>query len=68
MGEKKKLIVKEVPWKYPNGGFDLDSDAANADWIRAARLRKAGKEDELRKLEKQHMYFVSQEDGEDVFD
>lgn len=41
-----------------NGGIiiDLATDAANDDWIRAARLLREGKKEELEKLENQQMY------------
>ena len=36
--------------------YNLDSDAGNADWIRTARLLKAGKIEEAKKLFNTPMY------------
>ena len=36
--------------------YNLDSDAGNADWLRARRLLKAGKTDKVKKLFDTPMY------------
>ena len=38
--------------------FNLAADAANHDWIRAARLVREGWEDELREMENTEMYIM----------
>jgi len=53
--KKGKLVMKPVnPIERKDDStieIHLAADAANDDWIRAARLLKAGKMDELKKLE-----------------
>ena len=44
--------------------INLCADAGNADWIRAARLTKAGKEEELKKLHDTPMYEIDDEESE----
>lgn len=44
--------------------YNLDSDAGNADWIRAARLKKAGKLEELKKLHDTPMYELEDDSDE----
>lgn len=39
-------------------GFNLAADAANHDWMRAARLLKQGKKAEVEKLSKKPMYKI----------
>ena len=46
-------------------GLDFAADAANADWIRAARLLKEGKLEELEKLKNTPMYEVIDDDDEE---
>ena len=41
--------------------FNLSARASNADWIRAARLLKAGKLDEYKRLENTPMYYIVEE-------
>jgi len=38
--------------------FNLEADAMNGDWIRAARLLKEGKTEELKKLENTPGFYV----------
>lgn len=42
-------------------GFNISADAANDDWIRAARLRKEGKLEKLEELENTEMYQIIEE-------
>jgi len=58
---KKKIVLKPVEFKGDDGTYNLDADAANADPIRAARLLKAGKLKELKKLEETHMGMAVEE-------
>ena len=44
--------------------FNLSADAGNADWIRAARLKKAGKLEELKKLFNTPMYYLEDDENE----
>lgn len=39
-------------------GFNLASDEANHDWMRAARLLKQGRKAEVERLSKQPMYKI----------
>ena len=41
--------------------FNLSARASGADWIRAARLLKAGKLDEYKRLENTPMYYIVEE-------
>ncbi len=45
--------------------FNLCADAANADWLRAARLLKQRKRKELEKLSNTKMYYVIDDESED---
>ena len=61
-----KIRLKKVkPIEYNKDGsikiINLAADAGNADWIRAARLKKAGKLDELKKLHDTPMYELDDE-------
>ena len=38
--------------------INLAADAANDDWIRAARLKREGREEELRKMENTEMHII----------
>jgi hypothetical protein len=42
--------------------FNLSARASNADWIRAARLLKAGKLDEFEKLDETQMYYLVEDE------
>ena len=53
MKKRVKPIEKNKKGEIP---FNLDSDAVNADWIRAARLLKEGKKEELNELLNTPMY------------
>ena len=65
---KKRLKLKKVKAIERNAKgeivFNLSADAGNADWIRAARLKKAGKLDELKKLHDTPMYEIDDDDDE----
>ena len=52
------MIVPINVIEFVNGEpvINLAPDAANDDWIRAARLKEQGKEEELKKLENTPMY------------
>ena len=52
----KKVKAIERNAKGEISSINLSADAANADWIRAARLKKAGKLEELKKLFDTPMY------------
>ena len=61
-----KIRLKKVkPIEYNKDGsikiINLAADAGNADWIRAARLKKLGKLDELKKLHDTPMYELDDE-------
>ena len=60
--------LEEVPpvEKDEDGNIiiNLAADAANADWIRAARKLKEGKEEEVKEMEKKKMYREKKEDSE----
>ena len=48
------------PIEYDKNGepiINLAADAANADWIRAARLKREGRLDDLNELEATPMFF-----------
>jgi len=57
--------LEEVPpvEKDEDGNIiiNLAAEAANADWIRAARKLKEGKEDEVREMEKKKMYRIKKD-------
>ena len=59
----KRRLKRVKPIKKSRGTviLNLASDAANADWIRAARLLKAGKLDELKKLLNTPIYYIEDE-------
>ena len=63
---KKRLKLKKVKpiIKHKDGSieFNLAADAGNADWIRAARLKKAGKLEELQKLHDTPMYYLEDDE------
>lgn len=65
----KKIKIKKVETiEYDEEGnlvFNLGASAANDDWIRAARLKKEGKLEELKKLEETPMVYVEFEDEEE---
>lgn len=44
--------------------YNLASDAGNADWIRTARLLKAGKTEEAKKLFDTPMYYLTDDENE----
>lgn len=64
---KRKLKrVKAIEIKKVKGleeiTINLSADAANADWIRASRLLKEGKKEDLDELENTQMYYESDEE------
>jgi hypothetical protein len=65
---KKRLKLKKVKpiIKHKDGSieYNLDSDAGNADWIRTARLLKAGKTEEAKKLFNTPMYYLEDDENE----
>ncbi len=63
---KDKEPVKAVE-RGPGGEiqFNLDADAANVDWIRAGRLKEAGKHEELQELFDTSVYEYSVEEIEE---
>lgn len=66
----KKRLKKVEPIEYNKDGsikmINLDADAGNADWIRAARLKKAGKLEELKKLHDTPMYELEDDDDSEA--
>ena len=64
----KRLRLKRVKLFEKNEKgeivFNLAADAGNADWIRAARLKKAGKTEELKKLFNTPMYELEDDSDE----
>ena len=44
--------------------YNLASDAGNADWIRTARLLKAGKTEEAKKLFNTPMYYLTNDEND----
>ncbi len=59
----KKLQVKAISQNEKGEiTINLSADAANADWIRAARLLKKGKIDEFKELENTRMFQIEEED------
>lgn len=65
---KKLKIEKVEPAEYDEDGnlvFNLSDTQANDDWIRAARLKKQGKLEELKKMEETPMVRVSIIEEED---
>ena len=65
---KKLKIEKVEAIEYDEDGnpiFNLGASAANDDWIRAARLKKQGKLEELKKMEETPMVNVSLIEEED---
>jgi len=52
--------LEEIPVKEEKEDgsvvINIAADAANADWIRAARKLKEGKEEEVKEMEKKKMY------------
>ncbi|MFC2111194.1 hypothetical protein ACFLQ5_01945 [Bacteroidota bacterium] len=57
--EKVEIKMEKVPLFEEKDGetiINLCSTAASDDWIRAARLKKAGKLDELKKMEDTPMW------------
>ncbi|MCF8328019.1 MAG: hypothetical protein K9I29_06955 [Bacteroidales bacterium] len=64
MKKKKSKFEKVEPIEYDEEGnpiFNLAADAANDDWIRAARLKKQGKWKELKKLSETKMYRLKED-------
>lgn len=64
---KNKKYKKVEAIEYDEEGnpiFNLGASAANDDWIRAARLKREGKLEELKELEETPMVYVELEDGE----
>ena len=64
---KKRIRLKRVkPIEKKRGEiiYNLDSDAGNADWIRTARLLKAGKTEEAKKLFNTPMYELDDDENE----
>ena len=65
---KKRLKLKKVKAITKNAKgeivFNMSADAGNADWIRAARLKKAGKLEELKKLHDTPMYELEDDSDE----
>ena len=64
---KRKLKrVKAIEIKKVKGleeiTINLSADAANADWIRASRVLKEGKKEDLDELENTQMYYESDEE------
>ena len=43
-------------------GFNISADAANDDWIRAGRLKKEGKLEELEELENTEMFQINDDE------
>ena len=66
MKNKKNKKVEAIEYdEEGNPIFNLGASAANDDWIRAARLKKEGKLEELKKMEETPMYrIVDEEDGD----
>lgn len=61
----KKKLKKTQAVLYDKDGntiFNLASTEANDDWIRAARLKKQGRLDELEGIKKNAMYEIKDED------
>jgi len=55
----KEDFEKIPPVEYNDDGemiINLACDAANADWIRAGRKLREGKEEEVKELENEDMY------------
>jgi hypothetical protein len=54
-----KIKVPVIPIQEINGQLVIHNapDAANDDWLRAARLKKEGKLDELAAFEAQKLYY-----------
>jgi len=63
----KKRIKRVEPIIKSRGEivFNLASDVANADWIRAARLLKVGQLDELKKLHNTPTYYIEDDENKD---
>lgn len=60
MKNKKHKKVEAIEYdENGNPTFNLGASAANDDWIRAARLQKQGKLEELKKMEETPMIRVS---------
>jgi hypothetical protein len=59
--KKVKPIIKH---KDGSIEFNLAADAGNADWIRTARLLKAGKIEEAKKLFNTPMYYLEDDENE----
>ena len=64
---KTGKMVKVEPIEYDSKGnikcFNLGASAANDDWIRAARLKREGKEEEFKKMDETGMFYY--EDDKD---
>ena len=60
----KKRMKRVKPIEKNKKGdivINLDSDAGNADWLRAARLLKKGKTEALKKLHDTPMYKIDED-------
>ena len=60
--KKVKAIVKNKKGEIVS--INLAADAGNADWIRTARLLKAGKTEEAKKLFDTPMYELDDDENE----
>ncbi|MGM0582926.1 MAG: hypothetical protein ACQETL_19775 [Bacteroidota bacterium] len=66
MKNKKHKRVEAIEYDEDgNSIFNLGASAANDDWIRAARLKKQGKLEELKKMEETPMVYVDLENDDD---
>jgi len=67
MKNKQNKKVEAIEYdEESNPIFNLGASAANDDWIRAARLKREGKLEELKKKEESPMYrIVDEEDGDE---
>ena len=53
----KKMKIKPIEIINGETCYNLAASAANDDWLRAARLLKEGKMEELQKLNEEPMYY-----------
>ena len=65
MTEKKdKKPVQPVEWKNGEPHLNPGADGANVDWLRAARLKRQGKEKELKEKFDTPVYDIDEDDFE----
>ena len=58
-----RVPVNGITFENGKFTFHLGANAASDDWIRAARLRKEGKEEELQAMEAEATYIETNEPG-----